>query len=211
MKVPQPDAQVGIDGGTSYRLSMIRLSIDGALDRARQLSARPGRVMLGLVGCPGTGKSTVAERIAAVTGAVVVPMDGFHLANSELVRLGLRDRKGAPETFDADGYVALLSRLRHPTGGPVYAPAFDRRIGESVAGSIAVSLSATFVVTEGNYLLHWPEARQHLDEVWYVEVDDALRLERLIARHVEFGKSPDAAREWVMRSDEANAVIVRAT
>src|SRR5947207_15332686 len=102
------------------------------LARARALAAG-GRRLLGLAGAPGSGKSTLAAALAAALAerAIVVPMDGFHLANAELARLGRAGRKGAPDTFDAAGYVALLRRLRsQPAHEPVYAPAFRREIEE---------------------------------------------------------------------------------
>jgi len=167
--------------------------------------------MLGITGPPGAGKSTLAEQVvAAVPGAVLVPMDGFHLAQAVLDASGLADRKGAPETFDRDGYVALLRRVAEQKAGrpPVYAPTFRRDIEEPIAGAIPVAASSPLVVTEGNYLLHWPDARPLLDEVWWVDVDDETRIERLVSRHVRFGRSRADARAWVMRSDEANARLV---
>ncbi len=186
-----------------------------------------GRVVVGITGAPGAGKTTVVERLLAVlretqapgipdgSWAAHVPMDGFHLADVQLDRLGLRDRKGAPETFDAQGYAALLGRLR--AGGPdtVYAPGFERTLEQPIAAAISVEPSARLVLTEGNYLLlqqgPWTRVRELLTEVWFVDVPDALRVERLVARHVEFGKSVDEARAWVARSDEANARVVAAT
>ena len=124
------------------------------VDRARALMAG-GRAVLGICGAPGAGKSTLAARLAEAVGpaAVVVPMDGFHLHDDELARLGLSDRKGAPETFDVAGYVALLRRLHIETDHVVYAPEFDRSREESIAGAIAVRPEHRLVVTEGNYLL----------------------------------------------------------
>jgi pantothenate kinase len=188
------------------------------LARAKALTA-PGRVLIGIAGCPGAGKSTAAAWLARALDAegrraVQVPMDGFHLANAELVRLGRRDRKGAIDTFDGHGYRALLERLAAEREAVVYAPEFDRRVGEPVAGSIAVPPEAEVVVTEGNYLLDedgpWPGVRAALTEVWYCETPEPLRLARLVARHERFGKSPEHARSWVADVDERNAERIRA-
>src|SRR5215207_11246052 len=141
-----------------------------AITRAKALAATGSRHILGIAGPPGGGKSTVARAVVAELAdrARLVPMDGFHLAQPELVRLGRRDRMGAPDTFDAAGYVALLGRLRAAGDEIVYAPAFRREIEEPIAGAIAVPRSVPLIVTEGNYLLLWPEVRPLLDEAWYV-------------------------------------------
>lgn len=168
----------------------------------------PGIRLLGLAGAPGVGKST----LAAALGLPIVPMDGFHYADVELARRGLLERKGAPETFDAEGYAALLRRVR-TREADVVAPMFERDLEQPVAGAIAVPAAGT-VVTEGNYLLldepRWRAVREEIDVVWHLEVDDDVRVERLVARHVAFGKSLGAAREWVARVDEANARLVEA-
>ncbi|WP_370037466.1 nucleoside/nucleotide kinase family protein [Nocardioides sp.] len=177
------------------------------------LRARLDGRLLGLTGAPGVGKSTLAARLASAWDAVVVPMDGFHLADVELARRGLLDRKGAPETFDAEGYAALLARVRGREA-LVMAPSFERDLEQPIAGALPVRGSAPLVVTEGNYLLldepRWAAVRAQLDAVWHLRVDPALRRERLVARHVAFGKSPAEAEAWVRAVDDPNAALVEA-
>jgi pantothenate kinase len=194
------------------------VSYEEALERARSLASSGDRTLLGLVGMPGAGKSTVAASLVDGLGgrAVLVPMDGFHLANDELIRLGRRDRKGAPDTFDAAGYAALLRRLRRPEPGvTVYAPRFTRDLEEPVAGAIPVAPDTPLVVTDGNYLLlpegPWSEVAALLDEVWYVELEESVRMARLVARHAAFGKSLAEAGRWAAGSDRLNAELVGAT
>lgn len=187
------------------------------LGRAQSLLARDGRSLLGLAGAPGSGKSTLAAALAEALGplAVVVPMDGFHLANAELARLGRAGRKGAPDTFDAAGYVALLRRLKHPEPGEtVYAPQFRREIEEPVAGAIPVAPEKRLVITEGNYLLMdgpFAPVRNLLDESWFVATDEAVRDAWLLARHVAFGRSAAEARAWIDVTDLPNARLILAT
>lgn len=197
--------------------------IDDLITRARSLVADGSRHILGIIGAPGAGKSTVSDALAEALGedAVIVGMDGFHLDNDELVRLGRRDRKGAPDTFDVDGYVSLLSRLaaagRTATspGTPIYAPRFDRSLEASIGSAVLVRPEVPLVITEGNYLLleehGWQAVAAHLDESWYVDVDDEVRRERLIARRLGHGHPQDEAVAWVLDVDEPNARLVDAT
>lgn len=193
------------------------ISTELALQRARALATAGSRRILGITGMPGAGKSTLARRVAEALGesAVYVPMDGFHLANHELLRLGRRDRKGAVDTFDSAGFVHMLERLHQVNGEVVYAPSFLREIEEPIAGWIPVAAEVPLVVTEGNYLLvsegNWSGVGPLLDEAWYVEVDELLRMERLIARHAAFGKSEEDARRWALGSDQTNARLVATT
>jgi pantothenate kinase len=188
--------------------------LSGLVERAQRLAEPGTRRILGITGAPGSGKSTLASTLVAALApdAVLVPMDGFHLANEELIRLGRRERKGAADTFDAAGYVALLHRLRDPGEPVVYAPEFRREIEEPIACAIAVAADVPLVVTEGNYLLvdegPWSAVRSLLDEVWFLDLQEDVRIERLVARHVDYGKSPADARAWSLGSDQANAVLV---
>ncbi|WP_416072027.1 nucleoside/nucleotide kinase family protein [Streptomyces sp. ME18-1-4] len=214
--------------GTSYIQETATLccvlTFDDLLIRARALAGDGRRrALLGITGSPGAGKTTFAERLVReLNGAgepwvVHVPMDGFHLADVELDRLGRRDRKGAPDTFDAAGYAALLRRLREESDGDevVYAPAFERVLEQPVAGAVPVPPTARLIVTEGNYLLldtgAWQRVRAALDEVWFCAVAEDERVRRLVARHEEFGKGHEEAVAWVLGTDQRNADLVAAT
>lgn len=179
-------------------------------------STSGSRALLGVVGAPGAGKSLFAATVAALdlVEHAVVPMDGFHLADQALAALGILSSKGAPETFDAHGYAALLWRLRDAPGHTVYAPAFERNLEQPIAGALPITPSSSLIITEGNYLLldapGWRDARSALDEVWFIDVDPEVRRRRLIDRHILFGKNPTAAEEWVRRVDEPNAALIEA-
>lgn len=182
-------------------------------DRLDALLRRQPPVLLGITGPPGAGKSTLAEVIAADTdGAVHLPMDGFHLADVELARLGRLERKGAIDTFDGYGYLTVLQRIRSPHDETVYAPVFHRDLEQPIAGAIPVAPDRRLIVTEGNYLLDddepWPQIRAQLDEVWFVDAAPDERRRRLVARHVEFGKSPERAEAWVRTVDDHNAARI---
>lgn len=190
----------------------------GLLARAVALRDRGGRRILGITGAPGAGKSTLAEQLvdALRPDAVLAPMDGFHLAESVLRQLGRHDRKGAPDTFDAGGFVALLRRLRAADEPVVYAPTFRRDLEEPIAGSIAVPRRLRLVVTEGNYLLGvgqalddpWREVRELLDEVWFLEPPEDARLARLIRRHRDFGRAAAVAHQRATGPDQRNAELI---
>lgn len=196
------------------------------LDR---LSARAGalirpnrRALLGITGSPGAGKTTLAvalvERLNVEHGAgtaAYLPMDGFHLANASLERLGRRDRKGAPDTFDGWGFVGLLHRVRQETDHDVYAPSFRREMDEPVAGEMAVAAGSSLVVVEGNYLLvdsePWDRVPALLDESWFCVTPAEERQLRLVDRHTRHGRSAEAATAWVSAVDEANARVIEAS
>jgi pantothenate kinase len=184
--------------------------------RAQRLCVPGARSILGITGPPGAGKSTLARAIANQLGAraCVVSMDGFHLANCQLRRLDRLSNKGAIDTFDSEGYVSLLQRLLREKSGVVYAPLFDRELDTAIGSAIAIGPSIEIVVTEGNYLLDddppWNRLAGLVSETWFCQLDDFLRTERLVARHIEFGKSPVEAQEWVYESDEVNAARVLA-
>ncbi|WP_317230500.1 nucleoside/nucleotide kinase family protein [Clavibacter sp. MX14-G9D] len=197
-------------------------ALDGLARRALGLVRDGRRAVLGIAGSPGAGKTTLARalvaRVDAIAGAGTaagVPMDGFHLANATLDRRGLRDRKGAVDTFDGWGVLALVRRLRVEADHAVYAPSFDRAVDEGVTGAIAVEPGTRLVVLEGNYLLvdeePWTLVAAELDESWYCATPDAEREARLVERHTAGGRTPAAAEAWAREVDGANARLIEGT
>lgn len=180
------------------------------------------RFILGIVGAPGAGKSTLASKLcheinsqSADEPAIIVPMDGFHYSNEHLLELGLLPLKGIPATFDAQGFVEILKKVQKTKNESVFCPRFDRSIEASIPNDIEVKPHHKLVIVEGNYLLldekPWGEIAQYLDQSWFINCPIDVILPRLIQRHIDGGKSEADARRKVESTDLPNAKIIDAT
>jgi pantothenate kinase len=180
-------------------------------DLAQEITTRGAaadRFITAVAGPPGAGKSTLAAQIVAAIGhgARVVPMDGFHYDNAVLDQLGLRGRKGAPETFDAAGFLHLMQRLR--AGEDAAIPVFDRDMDLARAGADLVTAADKYLIVEGNYLLlndaPWRDLAPLFDLTVYIDVPEAELDARLVDRWHRHGKTPAEARYWIDSNDLPN-------
>ena len=193
--------------------------LENALEQVLSLTeSSDTRVMIGLIGKPGAGKSTLSNYLLKKLpkeSTALVPMDGYHLSNTQLKLLGRSDRKGAPDTFDSHGFVDLLRRIMSNPIDEIYFPIFHREIEESIAAEGVIHPHTSLILIEGNYLLldiaGWSGVAKTLTESWFIDVDNDKRRARLVTRHIKHGKSYEDAHAWAHGSDEANAELIETT
>jgi pantothenate kinase len=180
-------------------------------------AAGPRRRLCAIAGAPGSGKSTLAEALAAELNrrnpglASVMPMDGFHYDNAVLDALGLRSRKGAPETFDVDGFAHALARIK-TADRPVAVPVFDRGLDLARAGGRIIGPEVPVILVEGNYLLldapDWIDLAPLFDRTLFVEAPEPELERRLVQRWLDHGHNPETARARALGNDIPNARLV---
>lgn len=200
-------------------MQIIINKIEDALERFKNLSeSSDQRIIIGVVGKPGSGKSTLTSYLLdnlLKEKAVLVPMDGYHLSNKLLAEYKKADRKGAYDTFDSKGYSELLKRIKFDNESDIYFPIFHREIEESIVAEGVVPKECKLILTEGNYLLldkhGWENVKSYLTQSWYIQIEDDLRWSRLMDRSIKYGRSPEIAYKWTHGSDEINAQVVETT
>lgn len=183
--------------------------INDLSDQIHSLLTKQDRVLVAISGAPASGKSTLAEALAKrlcqqKVDAVVVPMDGFHLDNNILDSRDLEQRKGAPETFDADGFVSLIKRLKRNV--EVFAPAFDRSRDVSIAGAIEVPADCQVVIVEGNYVMFNEPKWRPLAKLWDLTVKLDVPFEMLRARLIHRWLALNHTRAVATRRAESNDI-----
>ncbi len=203
----------------TVRVGEIATLISSLVDQLKQRLAAddaPARLVVGLVGAPGSGKSTIAAELEDQLKEVglfagLVAMDGFHLSNTVLDELGRHERKGAPDTFDVEGYLAILDRVRAEGAKQVLVPVYRRDLHEPVAAGRIVA-GPGVVLTEGNYLAletrGWGAVRERIDLLIHIDVPEEVLVPRLINRHEDFGKNELDAGHWVRTVDLPNARLI---
>lgn len=175
-------------------LMAVAIDFEGLVRVARDLLARRGRQVLAIAGAPGSGKSTLVERLAAKLpgeAVAILPMDGFHYDDAVLHDMGRRPWKGAPDTFDVGGLKSTLERLRTPAERAVAVPVFDRDLEISRGSARIIAPEVRLILAEGNYLLlerdPWRTLRPAFDAAVFIDVPEAELRRRLRARWAGYG------------------------
>lgn len=200
----------------------IAIDLAGLADQIRdRLAFSGGRLVVAIAGAPGSGKSTVAERLADMLNArqegtaAVLPMDGFHYDDLYLVPAGMRPRKGAPDTFDIGGFRHLLQRLRSQDEPFVAVPVFDRSLEIARAGARMIPAGVPVIVTEGNYLLlrqgMWPDLLALFDVTVLIDVPEAVLRARLVARWKHYGLTTEETTRKLDDNDLPNGRLIAST
>ena len=191
------------------------------LDDLLEIAATQDRYILALTGSPAVGKSTLADRLVGsinangLDQAIALPMDGYHFSNEKLLELELLELKGIPETFDAKAFVELVKSIKSETELTHWAPEFRRELEASIQNAIAVQPHHKIIIVEGNYLLlesaPWNQLADYFDKVWFLSLEDSIRKQRLLARHMSYGQTESEAREKMKSTDDKNALLIEAS